>query len=636
MCGLIAWRRRPENRSGRLMVATGLCFLAGPLFEQFDAPVMQTLSLLLSDIWLVLLVVLLLSFPSGRPLRSATDQALVGVLVFSSAVLGPLWLLFFDYPGNLLAAFADADTAHAIDTVARVLVCCVSVGTFAVLARRWWAATPPLRRAMLPSLAGGVSLLLLAALLASDIVTGTPTNPVLILTWACVIGLILTPAAFLTGLLRTRLARGGFADLVVELRGLHGGALQAALARTLRDPTLVLAGWLPEYEAYVDAGGQVVLPPAAGSDRRSTAIERDDRPIALLVHDRSLDDEPEALEAVCAAAALALENEQLHTESRARLAELQASRTRIVEAGDTERRRLERNLHDGAQQRLVAVALQLRLIRARADSDPSSVKALAIQAGDDLAAALDELRELARGIHPAVLDHGLTAALESLAARSTVLTTLTVDVARPLPQPIELAAYFVASEALANVAKYAHATAVTLRVARQREGSDRRDRRQRHRRRRRVARLGPPRPRGPRRGARRRAARLQPPGRRDDRQRGAAVRVVIADDNLIVRDGLAALLREAGVDVAAQVGSGDDLLAEVDRSRPDVAIVDIRMPPTYTDEGLRAAHAIRARHPGVGHPDPLPVRRGRHRQSPHHPKRGRARLPAQRPPDRAR
>ena len=97
------------------MVATGLCFLAGPLFEQFDAPVMQTLSLLLSDIWLVLLVVLLLSFPSGRPLRSATDRALVGVLVFSSAVLGPLWLLFLDYPGNLLAAFADADTAHAIE-----------------------------------------------------------------------------------------------------------------------------------------------------------------------------------------------------------------------------------------------------------------------------------------------------------------------------------------------------------------------------------------------------------------------------------------------------------------------------------------------------------------------------------------
>jgi hypothetical protein len=160
------------------------------------------------------------------------------------------------------------------------------------------------------------------------------------LTWACVIGLLLTPAAFLAGLLQTRLARGGFAELVVELRGLRGGALQAALARTLRDPTLVLAGWLPEYQAYVDAEGQVVLPPAQDGDRHATPIERDGRPVAMLVHDRSLDDDPEALEAVCAAAALALENEALQTESRARLSELQASRARIVEAGDAERRRL--------------------------------------------------------------------------------------------------------------------------------------------------------------------------------------------------------------------------------------------------------------------------------------------------------
>ena len=492
-CGLIAWRRRPENRSGRLMVATGLCFLAGPLFEQFDAPVMQTLSLLLSDIWLVLLVVLLLSFPSGRPLRSATDRALVGVLVFSSAVLGPLWLLFFDYPGNLLAVFVDADTAHAIDTVARVLVCCASVGTFAVLARRWWAATPPLRRAMLPSLAGGVSLLLLAALLASDIVTGTPTDPVLILTWACVIGLILTPAAFLTGLLRTRLARGGFADLVVELRGLHGGALQAALARTLRDPTLVLAGWLPEYEAYVDAGGQVVLPPAAGSDRRSTAIERDDRPIAMLVHDRSLDDEPEALEAVCAAAALALENEQLQTESRARLAELQASRARIVEAGDTERRRLERNLHDGAQQRLVAVALQLGLIRARADSDPSSVKALAIQAGDDARrrarrAARARPRDPPRRARPRAHRRARVArgALDGAdhAHRRRRPAAAPADRARGLLRRLRGARQ-------RREVRTRHGRDAAGRA--QRDERDHRDRRQRHRRRRRDARLGPPR-----------------------------------------------------------------------------------------------------------------------------------------------
>ena len=169
--------------AGRLMVATGLSFLAGPLLEQFDSQVMQTLSLLVGDLWIVLLVVLLLAFPSGRPLRSATDRVLVGALAFSYAVLGVVWLLFLDDRGNLLAIFPDADTAHTIDTIQRALGFAASLGTFAVLAGRWWVATPPLRRAMLPSFAGGVSLLLFAALLASDIVTGV-SHPLPILTWA--------------------------------------------------------------------------------------------------------------------------------------------------------------------------------------------------------------------------------------------------------------------------------------------------------------------------------------------------------------------------------------------------------------------------------------------------------------------
>src|SRR5205814_10675699 len=125
-----------------------------------------------------------------------------------------------------------------------------------------------------------------------------------------------------------------------------------------------------------------------------------------------------------------------------------------------------RNLHDGAQQRLVALGMQLRLLESRIRSDPAAAEALVATAAAELALSVDELRELARGIHPAVLDHGLAVALESLAARSTVSTAVTVEVAQPLPRPIELAAYFVASEALANVAKYAQATAVMLRVAR--------------------------------------------------------------------------------------------------------------------------------------------------------------------------
>ncbi|MBA3407921.1 MAG: PAS domain-containing protein [Solirubrobacterales bacterium] len=149
----------------------------------------------------------------------------------------------------------------------------------------------------------------------------------------------------------------------------------------------------------------------------------------------------------------------------ARLAELQASRRRIVAVGDAERRRLERNLHDGAQQRLVAIALQLRLLEDHVRDDATAVRLLTT-ASDQLALSLSELRELARGIHPAVLERGLAAALHSLASRSPVPATVTYEPRDRFPEPIELAAYFVASEALANVAKYAHATSVSVRVRR--------------------------------------------------------------------------------------------------------------------------------------------------------------------------
>jgi signal transduction histidine kinase len=206
--------------------------------------------------------------------------------------------------------------------------------------------------------------------------------------------------------------------------------------------------------------------PAAGDGRSVAPLERDGRQFAALVYDASLDDDPELIEAVCAAAAIALENERLQAESQAQLAELQASRERIVAAGDAERQRLERNLHDGAQQRLVALALQLRLIQAHIRRDPSSAEALVTTASDELAESLKELRELARGIHPAVLGSGIFVALESLATRSTVPTVVACDVTERLPEQLELAAYFVACEALANVAKYAHASAASVSLTR--------------------------------------------------------------------------------------------------------------------------------------------------------------------------
>ena len=265
--------------------------------------------------------------------------------------------------------------------------------------------------------------------------------------------------------LRSRLARAGLAELFRDLRAMRGAELQDALARTLGDPELVVAYRAPEQEAYADAHGHPVVLPAPGGDRAVAALERDGREMAALVYDAALDEDPELIETVCAAAGIALENEHLHTESQLRLAELRASRQRIVAAGDAERRRLERNLHDGAQQQLVALALQLQLIQTGIRRDPATAAALVTTASDQLAQSLAELRELARGIHPAVLDHGLESALESLAGRSTVPTAVFCDVPEGLSHEVELAAYFVACEALANIAKYAEATTASLRVA---------------------------------------------------------------------------------------------------------------------------------------------------------------------------
>jgi signal transduction histidine kinase len=223
---------------------------------------------------------------------------------------------------------------------------------------------------------------------------------------------------------------------------------------------------VPGRAEYVQADGAPVEMPQAGDHRRIVPVEHNGREIAALVYDASLDDDPELVEAVSAAAAIALENEHLHAEAHARLAELRASRERLVAAGDAERRRLERDLHDGAQQRLVAISMQLRYLQSRIREDPATAEELVTTASDELAQSLEELRELARGIHPAVLDHGLDAALESLAGRSALPVTVDCELGERLPAPIELAAYFVASEALTNVAKYAQATSASVRVRR--------------------------------------------------------------------------------------------------------------------------------------------------------------------------
>jgi len=247
------------------------------------------------------------------------------------------------------------------------------------------------------------------------------------------------------------------------------GPVREMLAESLGDRTLSIAYWLPDRETFVDEAGRAVELPHPGSGRAWTAVERDGRRVAAIVHDAELDTGPELVHAAAAAAALAIDNERLKADLRARVEELRVSRVRIVEAADGARRRLERDLHDGAQQQLVSLALDLRLLRARlADAE---AEALVDQLSAKLADALAELRELARGIHPAILtERGLGPALEGLAGRAPLPVELTVDVPGRLSTAIEAAAYFVVAEALTNIVRYANATFATVDV--RRDGDD--------------------------------------------------------------------------------------------------------------------------------------------------------------------
>ena len=283
-----------------------------------------------------------------------------------------------------------------------------------------------------------------------------------VLEWLSVLALLTVPLAFLAGLLRRRLARSAVATLVVELgETAEPGRLREALARALGDPSLELAYWLRD-DSLVDAHGHVVSLPADGSGRVATAVERPGLCVAALIHDESLSDHPELVDAVVAAAGLALENERLQAQLRARLEDLRSSRARLVETADAERRRLERNLHDGAQQRLVTLSMSLGLAQRRFAEDKATC-----ELADALGARGRARRAArARAWHPSrrAVRPRPRPALEALAGRAHVLVDVRELPGERLPAGVEAAAYYLVAEALTNVAKYAEASAASVRV----------------------------------------------------------------------------------------------------------------------------------------------------------------------------
>lgn len=466
-CGIGSWRARPENRMGPIMVFTGFAWFAAELIEA-RPPWLNTIGLAVQSVWIIGLVYLLLSFPSGR-LESRLDRW----LVWGGAIIGVgfqlLAMLYGNKAGlrcdgcsnNLLQIVHNNHAAQGWLGLQRLVGAVLIVIIIAALGRRWLGASAAQRRAVAAVLVAGCATL---AALCWTVIFDLLGDPLGSLPATVYFTLMATvPVAVLFVFVQRRLARGMVAGLVVELGEPSASTdLREALARALGDPSLELAFWFPAEKRYVDGNGTPVKLPDDDSGRSSTLVERDGQPIAVLLHDPVLEHNAELVKSVCAAASLALENERLQAELRARLVELQASRARLVEATDAERRRIERDLHDGTQQRLVSIAMSLGLLEAKLPAE-GTAQPLVHETREALALALEELRELTHGINPPLLtERGLAAALDELCRRAALPTRLALSLDRRLADQIESAAYFVASEALTNAAKHSHASEVRV------------------------------------------------------------------------------------------------------------------------------------------------------------------------------
>jgi signal transduction histidine kinase len=437
-CGLVGWSRRPQSRVGPLLTLTGFAWFAGTLAGSRIGAV-ATLGAALLFVHRGPLCHAIIGYPRGRAPDRLSMVIVAAAYVYAAAI--PL---------------ARSDV---VTMVAAFLVLAATIRGYAL-------AAGPERRAKVTAIAAAAALAVpLAGGSAARLVgAGPAVERVVPRGYEAV--LVLIAVGFLADMLRGRWVQAVVARLVVDLgEGSGTGTLQARLGHALGDRSLAIAYWLPETGGYVDESGNPVALPGAGSGKAVTVIEQRGERIAALVHDAAVLDDPGLIDAVAAAARMALANVRLRAEVQRQVAELDASRLRILQAGDAQRRRLQQELRAGAGQRLTEVEklVDLGLGSARAAQD-RAVTARLEDARRELDAAQTELQELAAGIHPAVLtEQGLGPALSCLAGRAPVPVRLAVPPQR-LPAIIETAVYFICSEALTNVGKYASASRIDVAV----------------------------------------------------------------------------------------------------------------------------------------------------------------------------
>jgi signal transduction histidine kinase len=458
------------------MVATGFAWLLSWISAS-NTSVLFTAGVFVSSLYFVTAIHMLLAAPYGRGLSRWDRRIVTAAYLLVTVGLLPIYL-FIDpeksdcqgCPENAILIEHNQTIVDVWGALVNLVGIVLIVGVLVSLIRRWRRATRPERRLYAAVYAAGIALLIAAMGQLALQTAGFGDGPAEVAFILSIVPLALVPYLFLASFVRARVAQGGaVGELMAKLSAApRAGRVRDALAEALEDPSLELLFWLPEQGHYVDARGRKYELPFGNPARAVTKVDREGQCVAAIVHDATLPQMHGHVEAVGAAAGLALENERLDAELRAKIAELRGSRERMLQIGLEERRRLERDLHDGAQQRLVSMALNIRLARAKLNEDPLAAEQLLASAGEELESALEELRELARGIHPAVLtDRGLGTALETLANRAPVPVELGELPDGRLPEAVELAAYFVVAEALTNVAKYAEASYAKVQVERE-------------------------------------------------------------------------------------------------------------------------------------------------------------------------
>lgn len=477
VCAVVAWRLLPTRLVGWLMVSVSLVWQAASWMRVLhDVGWLWPLAEALSTGWAILVGILVFCYPSGR-LTQQTDRTIVAVASTLFAVRFAATLLFYSPSAaecacvpNAYAIWPDAALAEGIDNLWRLGGLLLIIVVAVRVSVRWVLSSPPARRVAFILPIALVCWALVSIYEVGGDLVGLPPLPGLLFLTPMTIAVI--PLAFVAGMTHTRNLRSRVSDLVVIARdGVDRMVWQESLARTLDDKSLRVFWWDEATGGYLDSSGQSA-DPAADSDRRRRRgslleIDAGESPLAVINHDVGLAENTRLLDGVAAALRLSVDNERLRNRLENTLQDVRESRLRIVEAGDHARARLERDLHDGSQQQLVSIAINLRMIsgRARANGDSALADDL-----DDVSArvsvALVELRALARGIHPTALtEGGLGTAVYELAARSAVPVDVDVrflDRASPL---VESTIYFVVAECLTNTARHSGAERASVRIS---------------------------------------------------------------------------------------------------------------------------------------------------------------------------